>query len=175
MSGSIGGLLIVAALGLLLIVAVAFLLRAGLNRMTGGRLGRRRRDVRLDTFLRVMGTRMGRPWMTEELMAVTGLPYDAVDDLLGRARPVVAWEWMDHPVTGEEFRAVRLNRRGVREYGAFAPDDLDEVEHVEVEAVNLRTFTPAVDLQRPVVPDAGEVAPSPAPVRSGGFRHTRSR
>ena len=87
--------------------------------------GIKRFDERVDDFLVVMGQRMDRPWMLEELVQVTGENEGPVRALLSRARRrrLVTSEWMTHPVTEADFEGFMLTPKGVRDFGAYAPDD----------------------------------------------------
>lgn len=191
---------IVALLSLTLIVLTGLLVRWWLSRLLGWRLKRRSAaaDQQMTTLLLIMGTRMGRPWMIEELSAVTGLSPEALGRLLSRGRPFVQRSWEDHPKTGEEYEALRLNERGVRAYGKYAPDDMDaDEERVGAvvretdEVVDLNTFMPLVPLgpaaaqglaaeeadfdeQPDEQPAWATGQPERTPPRRG-FRHTRRR
>lgn len=189
MQPSLNSLLMVAVAAVILIVICAVLMRAWLRRVIF-KGGRARRDTEAHTLLRVMGTRMDRPWMTAELMAVAGLSLTELETLLRASRRYIRREWQDHPVTGEEFEAIRLNAQGVREFGQYAPDDMDSLPVYQEtdEVIDLAEFRPVVQLGRAAQPDEDDeedvtdvaftpepaaVPPSPAPTVTRGFRHTR--
>lgn len=89
------------------------------------RSGIQRFDDQVDELLGVMGQRMDRPWMIEELYHVTARDMDALRALLARARRrgLVTQEWMTHPVTGADFEGFMLTDKGVRDFGMYAPED----------------------------------------------------
>jgi len=151
-------LLLMVGASILLMIVLSQLFRRWLSRglkrinLTSKR---QRLDEEVDGLLEEMGNRMDRPWMSQELQVITGYREQALHALLrrGRERGCVRTEWRVHPVTEEEFEAYMLTRRGVRQFGAYAPDDqlsLSEDEGAEeacsgatLEPVRISDYQPA--------------------------------
>lgn len=177
-------LMLVTMAGLILLVIPAFRFFRWLPRWLIRKLFRvqprgllRRLDRQVDALLHVMGERMERPWMTEELQVVAGLSEGAVEQFLARARArkLVRREWQTHPVTEEPIHAALLTTRGVRLFGMYAPDDMDSLPTPDEAPLKEVLLPEPDDVSTRLVEDqVPALSPAPAtPRQPRGFRHAR--
>lgn len=75
-------------------------------------------ELETQLLYKLISTRMGRPWMIEELAIVLKKSEEDVQDLVdfGKRTRILKTGWRLHPITEEEYLSVQFSKQGLRQF-----------------------------------------------------------
>lgn len=75
-------------------------------------------ETETQLLYKLISTRMGRPWMIEELAVVLKKSEEDIQDLIdfGKRTRMLKTEWQLHPMTDEEYLSIQFSKQGLRQF-----------------------------------------------------------